>query len=226
MTDTQHPGEDLLLDVVLGRASAQGSSQVIRHLAACGPCRTAYDELSAALESILPAVPEVTAPGGFESRVLARLHPPVTATHAVRALPSRRRPRTVLAAAAVWALGVVVGGAGMHAYGQSTPDDAPRPASQAERSADLVTTDGETVGWAVTGYDARGPVLVLAVDDASAGTTFACRGVFEDRSTEILAEWTVDGDQPNIWILDDADRSLTALELLDDSGRVWAEASW
>ncbi|ROR72511.1 hypothetical protein [Bogoriella caseilytica] len=223
MTENLHPDEDRLLDVVLGRASAQDSSQIIRHLGACGPCRTAYDELSAALESLLPAVPEATAPVGFESRVLARLHPP-SASPAVSAPPRRRH--AVLAAAAVWVLGVVAGGVGMYAYGLGDAEEATQPSAQAERSADLVTTEGDTVGWAAAGYDAEGPVLILAVDDASAGTTFACRGVFEDQSTEILAEWTVYADEPNFWILDDAERALTALELVDDAGRVWAVASW
>lgn len=224
MTEDRHPDEDLLLDLVLGRASAQRSHQVIRHLGACGPCRTAYEELATAMESTLAAVPEATAPEGFESRVLARLHPAAAPAPVERPARFSRSARVPLAVA-ILLLGIAVGGVGVSAYERGLGSE-PGATAPVEGSTELVTAGGETVGWAATGYGADGPVVVLAVEDASAGATLACRGVFDDRSTKILAEWTVYGDQPNLWILDAGDESMTAVELVDESGRVWAQARW
>ncbi|WP_150461527.1 hypothetical protein [Nesterenkonia ebinurensis] len=226
MTETQHPSNDLLLDVVLGHAPADANGQVARHLSECGPCRTTYDELHSALESVLPAAPEATVPVGFDSRVLARLHPSETSSAAAWTRPGRHRSRTMLTAAAACALGIVIGGAGVYSHERSFSDETEPSAASGEYSAELVTADGEAVGWAATGYDAEGPVLVLTVEEASAGATYTCRGVFEDHSTEVLAEWTIYDDQANIWVLEDSDEPLRALELVDDSGRVWAQAEW
>lgn len=226
MTETQHPSDDLLLDVVLGHAPADAHRQVARHLSECGPCRTAYDELHNGLESVLPATPDATAPAGFESRVLARLHPHEASSPPTKRPLWRRRSRTVLATAAACALGIVAGGTGVYIYERSTSDEGEPSVASVEGSAELVTADGEAVGWAALGYDADGPVLVLTVDDGSAGDTYTCRGVFEDHSTEVLAEWTVYADQANIWVLEDSDEPLKALELVDDAGDVWAQAHW
>lgn len=222
MTETWHPNDDQLLDVALGHAPARTDSKVARHLSECRPCRTAHDELHAALESILPAAPEAAAPVGFETRVLEQLHPP----QQVRPAPWTRKRIIALTAAAACVLGVVMGGTTVYAYEQSSSEGTESSASPAEYSADLVTSDGEAVGWATTGYDAEGPVLVLSVDGGSPGASYTCRGVFEDHSTEVLAEWTVYDDQANVWVLEDSEEPLKALELVDDAGHVWAQAEW
>lgn len=226
MTETQHPDDDLLLDVVLGHAPADTNSQVACHLSECRSCRGAYEELHKALETILPAAPETTAPLGFESRVLEQLHLPQQTLPVRRPALPRRRSQTVLAAAAACALGIAIGGVGVYSYEHSAAGEADPSATSIEHSAELTTVEGEAVGWAASGYDAEGPVLVLTVEDGSAGATYTCRGVFEDRSTEVLAEWTVYDDQANIWVLEDSEEPLEALELVDESGHVWAQAEW
>ena len=60
------------------------------HVLRCAACRHEYDELAATVEDLLPAVPGVQPPLGFDERVLARLgatRPPAP-THG-----SRRRWR-------------------------------------------------------------------------------------------------------------------------------------
>ena len=225
MTEPTHPSNDLLLDVVLGHAPADASSEVAHHLAECRPCRTDYEELHTTLESILPAAPEATAPTGFESKVLEQLYP------SQQSVPSgtSQQPRRIRAAALVAAaclLGIVIGGVSVYAYEHSITDDTEPSVAGTENAAELITAGGDVVGWAATGYDAEGPVVILTVDGGSAGETYTCRGVFADHSREVLSEWTVYDDQASIWVLDDSAEPLKGLELVDDSGQVWAKAQW
>lgn len=220
MIETWHPDTDLLVDLVLGHAQADTTDRIMRHLSECRACRGLYDELQEGLEAVLPAAPETTAPAGFESGVLERLHPPQ------QTAPHTPKTRMALAAAAACLLGALIGGTGVYTYERGASEQTQSPAPEAEHTAELVTAGGETVGWAAAGYGAEGAVLILTVDGASAGASYTCLGVFDDQSTEVLAEWTIYQDETSIWVLEESADSLQRLELLDDSGDVWAQAEW
>ncbi|MFC8519250.1 hypothetical protein [Streptomyces sp. NPDC057257] len=67
-----HPDEDELTALALGTLPG-GPAELLRHLTTCPSCRAAYDDLSAAVDAVLPAAPRVAAPPGFDARVLERL---------------------------------------------------------------------------------------------------------------------------------------------------------
>ena len=113
-----HPHPDLVLDLSLGHLAGPQRDALADHLSGCLACRAELDELSAAVESTLAAVPRTEPPPGFAASVLDRLDPPV---HAIaprgpeqgrpeQGRPERQRPRVPawvgMAAAAVLGLGV------------------------------------------------------------------------------------------------------------------------
>ncbi|MEB8337233.1 hypothetical protein OKJ99_06845, partial [Streptomyces endophyticus] len=68
----RHPDEDELIALALGTLPG-GQDELLRHLSLCSTCRSAYDDLAAAVDSVLPAAPALAAPAGFDARVLERL---------------------------------------------------------------------------------------------------------------------------------------------------------
>ena len=53
-----HPDEDELTALALGTLPGE-PAELLRHLTVCATCRTAYDDLSAAVDAVLPAAPAV-----------------------------------------------------------------------------------------------------------------------------------------------------------------------
>jgi hypothetical protein len=89
----------LAAELALGIADGKERARALRHLAGCPECRRELAELSEVADELLLLAPEHEPPVGFESRVLARVHPaPRPATHRARRW---RRPLAVLAPAAV-----------------------------------------------------------------------------------------------------------------------------
>ncbi|MEU6141168.1 hypothetical protein ABZ848_12485 [Streptomyces sp. NPDC047081] len=68
----RHPDEDELTALALGTLPGE-PTELLRHLTTCPPCRSTYDDLSTAVDAVLPAAPRVAAPPGFDARVLERL---------------------------------------------------------------------------------------------------------------------------------------------------------
>ncbi len=68
----RHPDEHELIALALGTLPGE-PAELLHHLTTCPVCRSAYDELSAAVDSVLPAAPATAAPPGFDARVLDRL---------------------------------------------------------------------------------------------------------------------------------------------------------
>ncbi|MGI5452649.1 anti-sigma factor family protein [Streptomyces sp. CA-249302] len=68
----RHPDEEELTALALGTLPGE-PAELLRHLTTCPACRSAYDDLSAAVDAVLPAAPRVAAPPGFDARVLERL---------------------------------------------------------------------------------------------------------------------------------------------------------
>lgn len=214
----EHPSEDLLLDLALGHADTSDRERAGAHLAWCLVCRRDYDELAGAIELVLPVVPRVAPPPGFEWRVLERLD-------AARGTPSPDaagrpgvRRRTVLWAAAAAVAGVVAG-AGGTAYLRRAEDPAPSWA------APLLTADGTRVGQVSPSFGGDGPVLVVDVTDGPAGRTYTCRLRLADGAAEDVATWGLADDRPNSWVVDvPTGDEVTAVELVAEGGHVWAAA--
>lgn len=216
----RHPEEDVLVEVALGHAAASVQDPVTAHLGLCAACRREYDDLAGAVELVLPAVPRVAPPPGFEGRVLAALD--AARQPGAHRLPAPAGPgvdrRTVLWAAAAAVLGLA-GGAGATAYlGGREPEPGPW-------SAPLVTADARTVGLVAPSYGDRGPVLVVEVTGGRAGATYTCRLLLGDGSSRDVGTWSLASDRPNSWVVPVGDATVERLEMVTPDGRTWASAS-
>jgi hypothetical protein len=93
---------EVAAELALGIADGEQRAAALRHLADCAECRRLVEELSAVGDELLLLAPDIEPPGGFESRVLARIAP---------APRPRRRRRAffggLAAAAAAAAIAVV-----------------------------------------------------------------------------------------------------------------------
>jgi hypothetical protein len=205
-----HP-DDLLVDVVLGRADDADRDVVLEHVAGCAPCRDEYDRLADGLEVVLPAVPRVAPPAGFSAVVLRRL---AEDRGAGARSPGRR---TVLVAAAAALLGLATG-AGVVALS----DDPDGPADP--WAAPLLTRDGSEVGLVTPGYGEQGPVLVVTVSGGRAGRTYTCRLVLADGRTVDVGEWVLEEDHPGTWVVARPPAGVSRVELVAESGAVWSTA--
>lgn len=208
------PDDDQLVELALGQADRQTCDRVAAHLAVCVGCRRSYDELAAAVELVLPAVPRIAPPPAFETQALARIHA------ARRGDPARRggvRRRTVLWAAAAAVLGVAAGA------GAGAVLDQGEPTSPWARP--LVTADGRTVGQVLPSYGEQGEMLVIEVTAAPAGRRYTCRLRRTDGSSQDVGEWAMAADRPNSWVVPLADPgTVRAVELVGPSGAVWSTA--
>jgi hypothetical protein len=90
----------LAAELALGIADGAERAHALRHIAECGDCLRAVEELTEVVDGLLMLAPQREPPPGFESRVLARLRPSRTSSQGVR----RRRLLAPLAAAAVAAV--------------------------------------------------------------------------------------------------------------------------
>lgn len=220
-----HPEEDLLVAVALGQADHAARDEVVRHLGVCRSCRRDYDDLAGAVELVLPAVPRLAPPPTFEARVLARLdalrHPATVDAAEQDGAGAARRPgrRAVLQLAAAGLLGLVAG-AGVTAA-LVRPDEEP---SDTPWSAALLTGEGVRVGRVSQSYDRTGDVLVVEVEDGPVGRRYTCRLLLADGSVEDVAEWSLSADHANSWVVPVAGTEPVAVELVAESGRVWATA--
>jgi Putative zinc-finger len=90
---------DLAPELALGVAEGEERDAALRHLSGCGGCRRLVSELSLVGDELLQLAPAQEPPGGFESRVLARLTEPPR-RWSIQPL-ARRWQRVATAAAAV-----------------------------------------------------------------------------------------------------------------------------
>ncbi|WP_123963445.1 hypothetical protein [Streptomyces sp. TLI_185] len=131
----EHPDEDELTALALGTLPGV-PAELLRHLTVCATCRTAYDDLSAAVDAVLPAAPAVAAPPGFDARVLDHLE-------LRRPSPARLRRRTPLVVAAAAAAGLCLGTAGTALLHH---ESAPVQVTASDHGGLLLTGSGR--GWA------------------------------------------------------------------------------
>ncbi|MFF5498541.1 hypothetical protein [Streptomyces aquilus] len=213
-----HPDEDELLALALGALPAEPAG-LLRHLTVCPACRSTYDDLSAAADSVLPAAPSVAPPAGFEARVLPRLELPAPTRLAGRRR-SYRRPLLVAVAAVA---GICLGAAGAVVADLGAPSASHVAVS--ERGALLVTGSGAAVGTVEPSRLGAEPVLVMQVTDGRPGTHYTCRLLLKDGTTREAGHWWLPSSGRATWIAYGAADSVDRVELVTDGGRVWSSAA-
>lgn len=210
---SEHPDEDVLVELALGRADQRLAEDVTGHLTRCAGCRRSYDDLAGAVELVLPAVPRVAPPPSFETSVLGRLAE-------VRGTAGAFGRRTFLWAAVAGVLGVTLGG-GLTAYlDREDPPAAARP----DWVAPLLTAEGQEVGVVTRSYGEEGPVLVVDVLDGPVGTRYTCRVRLADGSTQDVGSWTLTANRPNSWVVEVASLEVEAVEMVAETGEIWSTA--
>ena len=181
--DDDHLGDDVV-GLVLGDLDADRRTALATHLLRCAPCRREYDELATTVADLLPAVPGVQPPLGFDERVLARL---AAVGRTGRARPSPRRWRWVAVAAAVLVAVLVPLGVWAVVSGDGT-DRSP-----GDLATLRLTRDGSPVGTvSVTDVD-DGAVAVVALVDAPDDVSYFCRMHLADGSTVDSEAWPAGG---------------------------------
>lgn len=211
MTDG-HPGPDELVDLALANPTGPLRGTLSQHLVACETCRRQYAEIAAAVDHIVVAAPQSEPPPGFDQRAVAAMRagmrPPPT-----RPTPAAVRVRALVVMGAV--VGALVGaGAAAAVLGRE-----PAPATAA-----VVAADGDRVGAVAAGSVAGHDVLVVEIEDAPSGVTYGCRVVLEDGTVRTVGEWTIGAyDDAATWVVP-LPGEVTAVELVAESGAVWATA--
>ena len=211
--EERHPDEDELTALALGTLPGE-PAELLRHLTTCDTCRTAYDDLSAAVDAVLPAAPAVAAPPGFDSRVLDRLE-------LRRPSPSRWRRRTPLLVAAAAAAGLCLGTVGTTLLHH---DSAPVQVAPSEHGAALVTGSGTRVGTVEPSSAGNERVVVMQITSGSPGTHYTCRLVLKDGSTRDAGQWWMPSSGRATWIAYGSAASIHRVDLVTDDGHVWSSA--
>jgi anti-sigma-K factor RskA len=173
--------------LVLGQVDARQRAEMAAHLLVCAACREEYDELAATVSALLPAVPPVQPPLGFDEQVVGRLG----LTGAGRpndrpAAPAHRRSRHVWlwVASAAAAIVLVVGGVVAWRWSR---DDGPTPVGDV--SALQLTDGGAPVGTVSVAEVHGDTVMVVAVVDAPEGVAYRCRTTFADGTSVVSDAW-------------------------------------
>ncbi|WP_210586151.1 hypothetical protein [Streptomyces sp. GESEQ-35] len=208
-----HPEEDELIALALGALRGE-QAELLHHLATCPTCRSSYDDVSAAVDSVLPAAPAVAAPAGFDAQVLDRLE--------LRRPPAARRSyRKPLLVAAAAAAGLCLGAAGATLLDR---DPGPVQVTASDRGALLVTGAGTTVGTVEPSRFGTERVVVMQITDGPPGTHYTCRLLLADGTTRDAGAWWMPSSGRATWIAYGDAATVDRVELVADGGQVWSSA--
>ncbi|MET7617211.1 anti-sigma factor [Streptomyces sp. NPDC005408] len=217
MTES-HLVEEQLVALALGDLQDEQTA-MLEHLRDCQACRTAYDDISGAVDAVLPAAPTVAPPAGFDARVLERLGVKPPASPAPRrSRRSRRIP--VLVAAAAAAVGIGIGSA----VTATVADRAPANVAVSENGARLVSRTGSTVGSVEPSRAGDERVVVMQITDAPPGKHYSCRLVLKDGTVRDAGAWWVPASGRATWIAYGTASTIDRVELVGDDGSVWSTA--
>lgn len=198
---------ELAPEFVLGLLPGEERALVLGHLAECEACRAVAEQLAAAADALLLAVPEAEPPVGFESRALARMGSPS---------PARRRGSraATLAAAVLLVVGI--------AFGSLLPLGR-RSGPEPVRTAHLATV-ASGAGGEVYIYTGDPPWLFMTVRGVADGT-YTCRIRVRGGNRLAIGSLTV-RDGQGAWgrVLEVDPGRITAVELVDGAGRVVARS--
>jgi hypothetical protein len=196
--------------LVLGDVEGRQRAELAAHVLRCSACRREYDEIAATVGDLLPGVPAVQPPLGFDEDALRRLGLRPTAR------PARQRRRWLAATAAAVAL-VVAGVLAWWAF------------SVGDGSTDLATlhlTDGGAPTGTVSLSELDGdPLMVVAILDAPPDVSYFCRTVLADGTTVDSESWPA-GD--GAWIVPlPADADVATVEIIPaGTDHVWSTATF
>ncbi|MGY6019069.1 hypothetical protein [Streptomyces spinosirectus] len=218
LDEDRHPDEDELTALALGTLPG-GPAELLRHLTACDTCRASYDDLSAAVDAVLPAAPAVAAPPGFDSRVLDRLE--LRRPSPARLPSPARRHRTLLLVAAAAAAGLCLGTVGSILLHHESAQVQVAPS---EHGAALVTGSGARVGTVEPSRAGNERVVVMQVTAGSPGTHYTCRLRLKDGSTRDAGQWWMPSSGRATWIAYGSAASIHRVDLVTDDGHVWSSA--
>jgi hypothetical protein len=206
---------EVAAELALGLLEGTARGEALAHLSTCAPCRAHVQELAEAADQLLALAPEGEPPAGFESVVIGRIE----GERGPRVAGHRRRSRLLLAAAAVVlvACGVLAGHLMTDGGGEGDGELA---------WTSMVAPGGEQVGE-VWRYGADEATLVVSVPawadiDGTDGPRYAVRLALEDGGRVDVGDFAL-GDGTSSWGLTtpvDAG-SITAVSVIDDTGRVW-----
>ena len=202
----EHVGDDVIA-LVLGEVDGRQRATMAAHILQCPSCRRDFDEVATTVGELLPGVPAVQPPLGFDERVLSRLG-------LRQPRPRRRWPWVVAAAAAVVALV-----APLAWWAFSVGGDSPDLAT-------LHLTDGGAPTGTVSLSEVDGdPLMVVAIVDAPEDVSYFCRAVLAD-GTSVTSESWPSGD--GAWIVPlPAGAEVATVEIIPaGTDYVWSTASF
>ena len=212
-TDDDQGGHVDVIPLILGQVDAQQRAQMAAHVLQCATCRSEYDELAATVRDLLPAVPAVQPPLGFDQQVLGRLG--VSA-------PTRRSPPRLRwfagAAAAIIAVVATI------SWWTTSTDDAE---SIGDVSAlELVHGDGNVGTVSVGDVDGE-TVMVVALVSAPHGVSYRCRTTFADGTTSESEAWPAGYGAWIVPLPSSTNSAVDTVELVvDGTDDVWSTATF
>lgn len=205
---------DAVVDLVLGDVDGDQRAAMVAHVLRCATCRREYDELAATVEDLLPAVPGVQPPLGFDERMLARL----AADAGSGGTGSSRRWRWVATAAAVLLAALVPTGLWVVGRGE---DESPSAGSLA--TLRLARDDSPVGTVAVADVDGEA-VLVVALVGAPDDVSYFCRTHFADGTTVESESWPAGN---GAWIVALPAGNVTSVEVLPTgTDKIWSSATF
>ena len=228
--EERHAEQDLLVELALGQAQVEQREEVTAHLALCATCRREYGEISDSVELVLPAVPRIAPPSGFDADVLARLaaardeqRPPAPRTEVHH--DHRRRPVRWAVAAGLVGLAIGAGAAiGLQDSDQQDSDESV-PVASSQWEEPLLDSGGEAVGTVARSWSTDGPALVVQIDDGPVGDEYTCRLVLADGTVQEVGQWQLAADRPNSWVVA-APEDVEMVEMVTEGGDVWSSAEF
>ena len=212
--DGQLEGDHVdVIALILGPIDALRRSEMASHLLVCPHCRTEYDDTIATVTELLPAVPPVQPPLGFDARVLARLR--------IEAPQLHRSQRRLWLVGITAALLVFVGALGWF----STRDAPSEPAGGV--SALQLVDGGNRVGTVSIGEVDGEPVMVVALVKAPAGVSYHCLTTFADGTTSESDPWPEGNGAWVVPLPTTTDSQVRTVALVvSGTNEVWSTASF
>jgi hypothetical protein len=212
-----HLGDDVV-ELVLGTVDGDRRAAMAAHVLRCPACRRDYDELAATMAELLPGVPGVQPPLGFDEDVLARF---AADRSAARGRGTRRRWPWLAGAAAVLValllpLGII---AATRSHGSGPATATTGQVATLERAK-----DGTAVGTVSVGEVDGSRVMVVALVGAPADISYYCRITFTDGSTTDSETWP-SGNGAWVVPLTGPSTDVASVQVLPNgTEKVWSEA--
>jgi anti-sigma factor RsiW len=200
--------------LVLGHVDAPARATMAAHLLACPACRADYDHLSVVVSELLPSVPPVQPPLGFDQRALTHMG-------IDRPVATRTATRWWLAGAAA-ALVVLASAVGLWRSTSGDPSPTAGDVSSLQR-----VRGGDAVGTVSISEIEDRTVMVVALVGAPDGVAYRCRTTFADGTTSDTEPWPAGNGAWVVPLPDSQDGQVTTVELVvDGTDDVWSIATF